>query len=76
MKDALAVQVLQPSGNIQRQTDPDAPRQIQVTVQQLLQVTSVYVLQGGTDGHVNTKPAAESAGDLSSASHNAISFVI
>lgn len=49
MKDALAVQVLQPSGNIQRQTDPDAPRQVQVTVQQLLQVTSVNVLQGGRD---------------------------
>lgn len=62
MKDALAVQVLQPSGNIQRQTDPDAPRQIQVTVQQLLQVTSVYVLQGGRDGPMLTQT------DLSSAS--------
>lgn len=55
MKDALAVQVLKPSGNIQRQTDPDAPRQIQVTVQQLLQVTSVYVLQGGRGGPMLTQ---------------------
>lgn len=42
---ALAMQVLQSSGNIQRQTDPDAPRQVQVTVQQLLQVPSIYILQ-------------------------------
>lgn len=41
---ALTVQVLQSSGDIQRQSHPDSPRQIQVTVQQLLQVTPVYVL--------------------------------
>lgn len=45
VKYALAVQVLQSSGDIQRQTDPDTPRQIQITVQQLLQVTSVYILE-------------------------------
>lgn len=45
VKYALAVQVLQPSGNIQRQTDPYAPRQVQITVQELLQVTSIYILQ-------------------------------
>ena len=48
MKNALAVQVLQPSGDIQRQTDPDTPRQVQITVQQLLQVTSIYILKRGT----------------------------
>lgn len=36
VKYALAVQVLQPPGDIQRQADPDTPRQVQVTVQQLL----------------------------------------
>lgn len=44
VKDALAVQVLQPSGNVQRETDPDAPRQVQVTVQQLFQVPAIYIL--------------------------------
>lgn len=39
------MQVLQSSGDIHRQTDPDAPRQVQITVQQLLQVTSVYILE-------------------------------
>lgn len=42
---ALVVQVLQPAGDVQGQTDPDAPRQMQITVQQLLQVSSIYVLQ-------------------------------
>lgn len=45
VKYALAVQVLQPSGDVQRQTDPHTPRQVQITVQQLLQVTSVDILQ-------------------------------
>lgn len=45
MKDALAVEVVKPSGNVQGQTDPGAPRQVQVTVQQLLQVASIYILQ-------------------------------
>lgn len=44
VEDALAVQVLQPSGDVPRQTDPDAPGQEQVAVQQLLQVSSIYVL--------------------------------
>lgn len=45
MEDALAVQVLEPSGDVQRQTDPHTPGQVQVAVQQLLQVTSIDVLQ-------------------------------
>lgn len=45
VKYPLAVQVLQSSGDIQRQTNPDAPRQVQITVQQLLQVTSIYILE-------------------------------
>lgn len=45
MEDAFAVQVLQPAGNIKRQTDPDAPRQVEVAVQQLLQIPTVDVLQ-------------------------------
>lgn len=45
VEDAFAVQVLQPAGNIKRQTDPDAPRQVEVAVQQLLQIPSVDVLQ-------------------------------
>lgn len=45
VEDAFAVQVLQPSGNIKRQTHPDAPRQVEVAVQQLLQIPSVDVLQ-------------------------------
>lgn len=45
MEDAFAVQVLQPTGNIKRQTDPDAPRQVEVAVQQLLQIPTVDVLQ-------------------------------
>lgn len=49
VKYALAVQVLQPSGDIQRETDPDPPRQVQITVQQLLQVTAVYILQRERD---------------------------
>lgn len=42
---ALVVQVLQPPGDVQGQTNPDAPRQMKITVQQLLQVPSIYVLQ-------------------------------
>lgn len=45
MENPLAVQVLQTPGDVQRQTDPDAPRQAEVAVQQLLQVTAVDVLQ-------------------------------
>lgn len=48
MEDAFAVQVLQPASNIEGQTDPDGPRQVEVAVQQLLQIPSVDVLQ--TDG--------------------------
>lgn len=52
MEDAFAVQVLQPTGNIKRQTDPDAPRQVEVAVQQLLQIPSVDVLQ--SDGETSS----------------------
>lgn len=52
VEDAFAVQVLQPAGNIKRQTDPDAPRQVEVAVQQLLQIPSVDVLQ--TDGETSS----------------------
>lgn len=45
MEDAFAVQVLQAAGDIQRQTDPYGPRQVEVAVQQLLQIPSVDVLQ-------------------------------
>lgn len=45
VKYAFAVQILQASGDVQRQTDPGGPWQIQITVQQLLEVTTVYVLQ-------------------------------
>ncbi|TNN33157.1 hypothetical protein EYF80_056679 [Liparis tanakae] len=37
--EAYSLKVLQPSGDIQRQTNPDAPRQEQITVQQLLQTS-------------------------------------
>lgn len=52
MEDAFAVQVLQPTSDIKRQTDPDAPRQVEVAVQQLLQIPSVDVLQ--TDGETSS----------------------
>lgn len=52
VEDAFAVQVLQPAGDIKRQTDPDAPRQVEVAVQQLLQIPSVDVLQ--TDGETSS----------------------
>lgn len=45
MEDALAVQVLQSAGDIERQTDPDTPRQVEVAVQQLLQIPCVNILQ-------------------------------
>lgn len=45
VEDALAVQVLQSAGDIERQTDPDTPRQVEVAVQQLLQIPSVNILQ-------------------------------
>lgn len=45
VEDALAVQVLQSTGDIERQTDPDTPRQVEVAVQQLLQIPSVNILQ-------------------------------
>lgn len=44
VEDALAVEVLQATGDVLRQTHPHRPRQIPVTVQQLLQVTPVDVL--------------------------------
>lgn len=45
VEDAFAVQVLQPSSDIQSQAEADAPRQIHIAAQQLLQVTTVDVLQ-------------------------------
>lgn len=45
VEDALAVQVLQSAGDVERQTDPDTPRQVEVAVQQLLQIPSVDILQ-------------------------------
>lgn len=44
MEDAFAVQVLQPPGDVQGQAEPNAPRQVHVAAQQLLQVTAVDVL--------------------------------
>lgn len=60
MEDSFAVQVLQPAGNIKRQTHPDTPRQVEVAVQQLLQIPSVDVLQ--TDGE--TSPASVFSGAM------------
>lgn len=45
MEDASAVEVLQAPGDVQRQAHPDCPRQVLVTVQQLLKVTPVDVLE-------------------------------
>lgn len=47
VEDALAVQVVKPAGNVQGQTDSHTPGQVEVTVQQLLQVASIYVLEMG-----------------------------
>lgn len=47
MEDAFAVQVLQPPGDVQGQAEPNAPRQVHVAAQQLLQVTAVDVLDHG-----------------------------
>lgn len=44
MEDALAVQVLQSPGDVQSQAEPQAPRQVHVAAQQLLQVAAVDVL--------------------------------
>lgn len=44
MEEALAVQVLQPPGDVQGQADAQTPRQVHVTAQQLLQVPTVDVL--------------------------------
>lgn len=49
MEDALAVQVLQASGDVQRQARPHTPRQEHVTVQELLQVPSIDVLCQGME---------------------------
>ncbi|KAF3851819.1 hypothetical protein F7725_005174 [Dissostichus mawsoni] len=46
VEDALAVQVVQPPGDVQGQPHPDGPGQVQVAVQQLLQAASIDVLQG------------------------------
>lgn len=51
MEDALAVQVLQSSGDVQSQDEPHAPRQVHVAAQQLLQVSAVDVL----DDNINTR---------------------
>lgn len=48
VEDALAVQVVKAAGDVQRQVHPHAPRQVQVTVQQLLQVAPIYILEMGT----------------------------
>lgn len=45
VEDALAVQVAKPAGDVQRQADPHTPGQVEVAVQQLLQVSPVYILQ-------------------------------
>lgn len=44
VEDALAVEVLQASGDVQRQAHPHRPGQVHVAVQQLLQVPPVDVL--------------------------------
>lgn len=44
MEDALAVQVLQSPGDVQSQAEPHTPRQVHVAAQQLLQVTTIDVL--------------------------------
>lgn len=44
VEDALAVQVLQSPGDVQSQAEPQAPRQVHVAAQQLLQVAAVDVL--------------------------------
>lgn len=46
MEDALAVQVLQPPGDVQSQAEPHAPRQVHLAAQQLLQVPAIDVLMG------------------------------
>ena len=45
VEDALAVQILQPAGNVQGQAEPHAPRQVHVAAQQLLQVPPVDELE-------------------------------
>lgn len=54
VEDALAVQVVKPAGNVQRQTHSHTPGQVEVAVQQLFQVSSIDVLQrresGGHEG--------------------------
>lgn len=50
VEDALAVQILQSSGDVQSQAEPHAPRQVHVAVQQLLQVTAVDVLDHQKQG--------------------------
>lgn len=45
VKYALAVKVLQSSGNVQTEVYSHSPGQEHVTVQQLLQVTAINVLQ-------------------------------
>lgn len=55
MEDALAVEVVKAAGNVQRQTDSHTPRQVEVTVQQLLQVSSIYILEMGRGADVRTK---------------------
>ena len=48
VEDAFAVQVLQPSSDVQSQAEPQTPRQVHVAAQQLLQVTAVDVLRTTT----------------------------
>lgn len=44
VEDALTVQVLQPTGDVQGQAEPHAPRQVDVAAQQLLQVSTINEL--------------------------------
>lgn len=48
VEEALAVQVLQPTGDVQGQAGPHTPGQVHVAAQQLLQVATVDVLDKQT----------------------------
>lgn len=55
VEEALAVQVAESPGDVQRQAQAHAPRQVHLAAQQLLQVTAVDVLMTSTqEGTVKT----------------------
>lgn len=49
VEETLAVQVAESPGDVQRQAEAHAPRQVHVAAQQLLQVTAINVLEVGRE---------------------------